>query len=359
MFTTGSKFFFGITALATFSAVVHGIATGDFAGIIVLVTIAVVSAFLGGFTSWMRDADPRLTEQGVAGVPAAAAVAGTMWPLVGGLSLTMMALGLAVDRRIFGVGVVLLVATIAEWMVQSWADRASADPAYNAKVRGRLAHPVEFPVLGFTIIAAVLFGFSRIMLSLPETGAIVLFTAVGLVVLAVAVVLAKKDATSRKVLMGIGAAGVLALSVGAIVGVNRGEADRTEEAALKSLENPNKAVAAKSSTLATVRATDGSVVWEHDGSAVEEIVVPKGIAASVLFRNQTGKRAKLVVESVEVQTDAGGVTKTVSRPYETEEIADGKVKYLTFVEPKAGKFKMTIEAEGGEEIASREFEVLR
>jgi hypothetical protein len=353
MFTTGSKFFYGISAISFVSAVVHGIATGDFAGTIVLVTAGVVAAFLGGFTSWMRDGDPRLTEQGVAGVPAAAAVTGTMWPLVGGLAVTMMALGLAYDRRIFGIGVVLLIATIAEWMVQSWADRASADPVYNAKVRGRLAHPVEFPVLGFTIIAAVLFGFSRIMLSLPETGAIVLFSVVGLLVLAVAVALAKKDATSHKVLMGIGAVGVVALAVGAIVGVSRGEYHHDEK------EEPNRAVAAKSNTLATVRATEGSVVWEHDDGIVEDIVVPKGIAASVLFRNQTGKRAKLVVESVEVQTDAAGVTKEVSRPYETEEIEDGKVKYLTFVEPKAGKFKMTIEAEGGEEIASREFEVLR
>jgi hypothetical protein len=353
MFTTGSKFFFGVSALAAVSAVLHGIVTGDFAGTIVLVTAAIVAAFLGGFVSWMRDGDPRLTEQGVVGVPAAAAVTGTMWPLVGGFALTMMALGLAYDRRIFGVGVVLLIATIAEWMVQSWADRASADPVYNAKVRGRLAHPVEFPVLGFTIIAAVLFGFSRIMLSLPETGAIILFSVVGVLVLAVAVALARMDTSNHKVLTGIGTLSVVALAVGAGIGVSRGEYHHEEK------EEPNRAVAAKSNTLATVRATEGSMVWEHDDGVVEEIVVPKGIAASVLFRNDTGKKAKLVVESVVVKTDEAGVTTEVAFPYETEEIEDGKVKYLTFVEPKAGKFKMTVEAEGGEEIASREFEVLR
>jgi hypothetical protein len=358
MFTTGSKFFFGITFISAMAAVVHGIATGDFAGTIVLAFMAIGSAFLGGFTSFTRDANPRLGEQGVVAVPAAAHVGGTMWPLVGGLALTMIALGLAYDRRIFGVGIVLLIATIAEWMVQSWADRASADPVYNAKIRGRLAHPVEFPVLGFTVIAAVLYGFSRIMLSLPETGAIILFSAVGIVILVVAVVLAKRHTVSRNVLFGIGGLAVVALAAGAVIGINRGEHSfkvSPEEKAKK--EKPNEAVAAKANPLATVRAVKGSMLIEHDNTLLETITVPKGIAASVLFRNESGEAAKLVVESVVVKVDEAGVPKTEEFPYETEEIESGKVKYLTFVMPKAGTYKMMIEGANGE-IASREIEVL-
>jgi uncharacterized cupredoxin-like copper-binding protein len=358
MFTTGSKLFFGITFISIVAAVVHGVVTGDLAGVIILSFIAVTAAFLGGFTVWMRDANPRLTEQGVAAVPSASPVGGTMWPLVGGLSLTMTALGLAIDRRIFGVGIVLLVATIAEWMVQSWADRASADPAYNAKIRGRLAHPVEIPVLGFVVIAAVLFGFSRIMLSLSETGAIILFSAVGIAILATATALALRQATSHKVLVAIGATGLTLLAVGAIIGVNRGEHYFVAKAeGHEKKEKPNEAVAAKSNPLATVRATKGSMILEHDGGLIEEVTVPKGIAASVIFRNDTGEKAKLVVESVVVKVDDAGVSKTEPFPYATEEIETGKVKYLTFVMPKAGKYKMMVEGESGE-IASREFEVL-
>jgi hypothetical protein len=358
MFTTGSKLFFGVTFLAIFAAAVHGIVTGDFSGTIVLSFMAVAAAFLGGFTVWMRDANPRLSEQGVSAVPTAASVPGSMWPLVGGLSLTMTALGLAIDRRIFGVGIVLLVATIAEWMVQSWADRASADPAYNAKIRGRLAHPVEFPVIGALVIGAVLFGFSRIMLSLPETGAIILFSVVGVAVLVVAVFLARQRESNRNLLYGIGAASVALLTVGAIVGVNRGEHFFVAKAeGHEKEEKPNEAVAAKANPMATVRASKGSMVLERDSGLLEEITVPKGLATSVIFRNETGEKAKLVVESVMVEVDEGGVSKTVPHPYETEEIESGKVKYLTFVMPKAGTYKMMVEGENGE-IAEREFEVL-
>jgi len=31
--------------------------------------------------------------------------------------------------------------------VQSWSERASADSAYNAGLRKRLLHPLEFPIL--------------------------------------------------------------------------------------------------------------------------------------------------------------------------------------------------------------------
>jgi hypothetical protein len=358
MFTTGSKFFFGITFLTASLAVVYGIATGDYAGIIVLAFASIVSAFLGGFTSFTGDANPRLGEQGVAAVPAAAHVGGTMWPLVGGFALTMIALGLAYDRRIFGVGIVLLVATIAEWMVQSWADRASADPAYNAKIRGRLAHPVEFPVLGFAVVAAVLYGFSRIMLSLAETGAIILFSAVGVLIFVVATVLAKRKSVSRNTLAAIGTIGVVALAAGAVVGVNRGEHSfKVSEEEKHKKEKPNEAVAAKANPVATVRGVRGSMLIEHDNTLYETITVPKGIAASVIFRNDSGEPAKLIVESFVVETDEAGVPKEIDHPYETEEIESGKVKYLTFVLPKARTYKMTLEGANGE-IASREIEVL-
>ena len=45
----------------------------------------------------------------------------------------------------FGAAVLLLVSG-AEWTAEAWAQRASADDAYNAEVRNRMANPLEFPV---------------------------------------------------------------------------------------------------------------------------------------------------------------------------------------------------------------------
>lgn len=352
MFTTGSKLFFGVTFIALAGAVVHGVVTGDLAGTIILASIAVVAAFLGGMSSYVRDADPRLTSEGVAGVPPAPLVSGSLWPLAGGLAATLMAVGLAYDRRVFGLGVVILLCTIAEWMLLSWSDRASADPSFNKAVRGRLAHPVEFPVIAALVVAALLFALSRIMLSLPEIGAIVIFSIVSIAILVVGTAIALRSRVGKSTLVGIGTLSVVALGAAAIVGVVRGEYHGEHHH-----EEANKAVAAKANPFASVVATTSGLTVETDGTKIERIVVPKSLASSVLFHNETGGKAKLVVESVEVQTDETGQVKAVNRPYETEEIESGKVKYLTFVIPKSGVYKMLVEGESGV-IAEREIEVL-
>ena len=60
-------------------------------------------------------------------------------------------IGMALDTRLFIVGLVVVGLSVVEWAVQSWADRASADPVYNDRVRGRLMHPLEFPVAGLLV----------------------------------------------------------------------------------------------------------------------------------------------------------------------------------------------------------------
>ena len=50
---------------------------------------------------------------------------------------------------VFIFGIIALIASAAEWMVQAWSERASADGEFNAVVRARISHPLEFPVLAF------------------------------------------------------------------------------------------------------------------------------------------------------------------------------------------------------------------
>ena len=103
----------------------------------------------------------------------------SIWPLVGAFGAGLMTIGLVYDRRWFLGGLVVLVATTIEWTVQAWSDRASDDPEYNARVRGRLMHPLEFPILGALSVVLVIFGFSRVMLAIPKSAAVGVFIGLG------------------------------------------------------------------------------------------------------------------------------------------------------------------------------------
>ena len=70
-----------------------------------------------------------------------------MWPIVGALGGVLVVVGLVTYPLVFIFGIIVLLAATVEWMVQAWSERASADSSYNAAVRGRIAHPLEFPVL--------------------------------------------------------------------------------------------------------------------------------------------------------------------------------------------------------------------
>jgi hypothetical protein len=122
---------------------------------------------------------------------------------------------MALDTRLFIGGLVVVGLSIVEWAVQSWADRASTDPVYNDRVRGRLMHPLEFPVAGLLAGGLIVFGFSRVMVALSKNGAIVVFAVVGLIVMALAVLLGTRPKVSRTVVGGV-------LSVSAIIALAAG-----------------------------------------------------------------------------------------------------------------------------------------
>ena len=110
---------------------------------------------------------------------------------------------MALDTRLFIVGLVIVGLSVVEWAVQSWADRASADPVYNDRVRGRLMHPLEFPVAGLLCGGLIVFGFSRVMVALSKNGAIVVFAVVGVIVMGLAVLLGTRPKVSRTVVGGV------------------------------------------------------------------------------------------------------------------------------------------------------------
>src|SRR5262245_39998774 len=157
MFTTGSKLLFGAMVVAIAAFIGYAVSSQwEMFGCMVLGSVAVVTGFLGGVSIAFRDANLEGEAlQAVSAADAAArhAVPGTgvppsVWPAAGGFGAALTAVGLVLDWRLFVLGVAVLVASAVEWMVQAWSDRASSDPEYNARLRGRIMHPLEFPIGG-------------------------------------------------------------------------------------------------------------------------------------------------------------------------------------------------------------------
>jgi hypothetical protein len=339
MVTTGSKFFFAVTALLgailSVELVIRLLSPGtyifglDTMQSIVMVSVAIACAFLGGILIAFRDSEAP-ADSVAAAVPH---VSSSVWPVVAGIGITLMALGLVTDKRIFGVGFVALLASGFEWMIAGWADKASADPAYNASVRGRFLHPAEFPVLGTLIIGFIMFGFSRMMLALNETGAIILFGVVGTLILVAAVVLARRTTVSRQMLAGVLGLGAVVIVAFSITGIALGEHPHEEVPEME--KKATNAVANKSNTLASVNATEAGIEFRHDSVILDQLLVPRALNTSLMFRNDTGEKAQLVMESVKVVTDADGKVTEEKVELATEYIGNGKSKVLTVNIPKA------------------------
>ena len=359
MVTTGSKFFFAVTAILggilSLELVIRLLSPGtyifglDTMQSIVMASAMLACAFLGGLLVAFRDSEAP-AEATVAAMPH---VSSSVWPVVSGIAITLMALGLVTDKRIFGVGFAVLLASSFEWMIAGWADKASADPAYNASVRSRFLHPIEFPALGALIIGAIMFGFSRIMLSLNETGAIILFAVVGTIILLVAVGLASRTSFSRQMLAGVLGVGVITIAAFSIVGISRGE--HTAEENIPEVEKKaSNAVANKANTLASVNATAAGIEFRHDSAVLDQLLVPRALSTSLMFRNDTGEKAQLVVESVKVVTDKDGNAKEEKDEFATEFIGDGKSKLLTINIPKASTadkpYRIMVKLESGKSI---------
>jgi len=224
MFTTGSKYCFGAGFLLLVLAVLYGWtsggvdwdlfpgalgdlyfqllgavtfgwkgAVGDQLGYSVLVGGALAFIGLGGVLVAFRDADAEALAQ-VARRPHAPAYrlpfSANWWAPLGAFSAALVVIGLATSRALFLVGMGLLAFTALEWAMQAWADRATGDPATNAKLRSRIMNPVEIPVLGALSVAFVAIGMSRVLLAVSSEAAVWILIGVAAVVFLVAIVLA-------------------------------------------------------------------------------------------------------------------------------------------------------------------------
>lgn len=241
MFTTGSKWFFGLAAAALLGALVYGGATnpnevgmstftgiltlgykggvGEHIGVAVLMGIAGAAVFLGASTAAFRDSSVEAGSQLLAleTVPEVTAPdRGSYWPILAALGTGVVALGLVTSAPLVILGAGILAIATFEWAISAWADRATGDPEVNRSIRRRVMLPIEVPVIGAIGIAIFVLAVSRILLALPSLGVYLLFGLVPLLVLTLAFIFAAKPRINRQVVAVICVVGALAVLAGGI-----------------------------------------------------------------------------------------------------------------------------------------------
>jgi multidrug transporter EmrE-like cation transporter len=241
MITTGSKWFFGLGLVSLVLAVAYGWTTGgsgvgpltmgykggvgDHLGYGLLVAAGFISLFLGSVSLAVRDADAEAVAQ-VAGsetVPAAIPAPLSYWPAVTAFGVALVIVGLVASPVLFVFGLVALGIVLVEWAVQTWADRATGDPATNRQIRNHLMNPIEFPAAGLLAIGVVVVAFSRIFLTLSADAAVWVGIGIATVIVVAGFFFASRPRLSRNVIVA-----VLLVAAVAVIGVGMAGAVRGE-----------------------------------------------------------------------------------------------------------------------------------
>lgn len=356
MFTTGSKFFFGATLLSIVATVVYAASTGGPTGLmgtIGLVSVTLVFGFLAGINFFNRDGNVPAMEQGAELTSAAAqAPAGSsLWPLAASAGVAGLVVGAVSKPVVFKVSLVLVLAATVEWMVQGWSERASADAGYNAGVRKRILHPLEFPILGALGLGAVVYAFSRIMLAVDHDTGKIIFIVLGALIVGGGFLFASRRNVSKSTLAGISAIAAVALLGAGVASAVQGqrpvEEHPTTEGSALCLEPGTEAeidghaaqdVSAKSSVIANVYLqTNGVVVAYVNGFPDEpksEITVPRSAQVAVIFHNDYDTQQRLTARLGTFGDNPEVVQCTTA-------VNTGKQSYLDFKIPKTNAASST------------------
>ena len=365
MFSTGSKYFFGITFLGAVSFAIYMLLIGESAiGATALFGLVGATGLLTALVLSTRDGSK--DEEGVAA--STAAPTASILPLIGAIGAALLLVGTITSPVVTLFGIVALLAAIVEWAVLSWSERASSDAAFNASLRKRLLNPIEFPVIAAVGLGVIIISFAQITLAIDKSVGAIAFIVIGSLVLAVGVLFSVRPSLKRGLVTGIcvvGALGIVAAGIaGAGVGIREELVHAKEEGHYMHQECgaekskyfdklPLEGVSATSSVDTHIDLIDGKLVASVQGIAGDQktITIPRSNATNIVFRNMSDGEYRLVASlgSKMVTTD---VKEDVVQC--TQLIPQGSEQMLTLNIPKpaeAGKpFTLTVPGLTGQSI---------
>jgi hypothetical protein len=360
MIPTGSRLLIGATVVAIVAAVLYGITQEGSLGTIGLASAAVALAVIAGVNLYTRDAnvsamDPAATTESAAAAPAPGS---SLWPLAAAAGAVLVVVGLVTFPVILIFGLVVMLASTVEWMVQSWSERASADVEFNTAVRQRMAHPLEFPILGAIAVGTLIYSFSRIMLFLSRSGGPVVFVTIAAFILFVGFLFAARPSLRGGLIAAVIAIAAVGLVTGGLVAALEGERDTEAHettgglAAAGECANPDEtaadedasqSVAAKANlTAEIVLQSDDTLVAKTQGVTGEQttLVVVRNNPTNVRFVNDSQEPRRLVLDlgtRPAVDEATGDTVPDTEEPNQicTSLVDDGGSQFLTFTIPRS------------------------
>ena len=356
MFTTGSKLFLGATALSIAAAVVYGnakVGAEGWLGVLGLLSAAFGFALMFGVNWYTKDGNvSAMSENAAAEAPAARPPAErSMWPALAAIGVGTVAVGAVSKPIVFKAGIVLLLAAAIEWVVSSWSERASADATYNAGLRKRLLHPIEFPVTAAVGLGILIYSFSRVMLWIDKSAGPAVFVVTGALILFGGFLFASKPSLKSGVVTGVCVVGALGLiSAGAVMALDgqrtileHPTTETDNSAACNSAEEGpgelaevddrgSQAVAGKASVAMIITLEDDQLIAHEQGVAEPQnpVTVSRGNTINVIFKNRAPEERRLTVNMGEFSEDINGTTVKTLPQVCTTLVKSGSNQFLTF-----------------------------
>ena len=329
MITPGSKYFLGLTGLGLVSAVLYCfLVNPSDLGAYALFGLFISAALIAGFSIFTRDGDVDTVAEAVEANTEATAP--SFWPIVFALGAALTLLGVATNEIVFVLGLAVLVGGAVEWVIDDWAEKASADSAFNSFVRHRAIGAFDYPGIAAVVLGVVAFLFSRIMLTVSKDEASIIFIIVAALIFATGFLLSAKPALRGKSTAIISVVGVLVLAIAGITSALNGERKELvkyakedpysishrecgKEAGEHYDHEPNGSVSLRSAVVATIFVENGKIRAQEVGLKrdVETITIPRSNATNILFRNLDTEEYRLVATLGKVKVGTTDVMEEV------------------------------------------------
>ena len=219
MFTQTSKLFLPVAGVASFLAAVYHVMTRDLLGGVLYLMVGTVAFLLGVMLSTVRENEYAPVVAGnappvVRPVQVRPLPGGGGWPVVAGVAVGLVMIGLIQHPLFAWAGVLLAVMAGAGWLARAASE--STGRAINLM-------PIGLPILGLTTIASVMFFMSRVLLAVSETASWIIALLVALIVLGSASLAALRPAITGRTLAAVLAIGSVVMVGGGVVAAAVGE----------------------------------------------------------------------------------------------------------------------------------------
>jgi plastocyanin len=220
MFTQTSKLFLPVAGVAFLLASVYQVMTRDVFGGVLYLMVSAVAFVLGVMLSTVRENEYAPVVGADAPPPVVRPVivrpvpGGGGWPVVAGVSIALVMLGLIEHPLFTWAGVLLAMMAGAGWMARA---------ASESTGRTISLLPIGLPILGLATIASVMYFMSRVLLAVSETASWVIALLVGIVILGCASIAAVRPAITGRTLAAVLAIGSVVMVGGGVFAAAVGE----------------------------------------------------------------------------------------------------------------------------------------